>query len=267
MLIIKNIKNMNMFDYDDDCDEYDEYDEKSEEDEDLKKAIEASLDIEFDKIVELSKNNDLELFSEELQLEAAIKLSLSTKQPLYQRPIGKIYNIDNIFKDTIFNLLIDRGCLKDLYSFCTTRWHYYEIIRRERYKINDKLLSLRQIHLSLIKLKIYSFEGINSFELLDKLGNKIFTKQYYVVANSDKCGCVTKNTILYIKIPAVNEQIIIGRTKNNKPKIFSCKWERFFHKKDKEELKPGANSNKEAVTLLNSCVYDERCNEILKSGY
>lgn len=249
-----------MFDYYDD-----EY--KSEEDEDLKRAIEESLDSEFDKVVESSKNDNLELFTEELQLEAAIKLSLSTKQPLYQRPIGKIYNIDNIFKDTLFNLLIDRGCLKDLYSFCTTRWHYYDIIRRERYKINDKLSSLRQIHPSSIKFKIFSFDGINSFELFDKLGNKIFTKQYYVVANSDKCGCVTKNTILYVKIPSVYEDIIIGRTKNDKIKTFKCNWARFFHKNGHNELIPGANSNKEAVTLLNSCVYDKRCNKILKFGY
>ena len=240
------------------------YDDRSD-DEDLKKAIEASLDDnEFNKILELSKNNNLELFTEELQLEAAIKLSLSIKQPLFQTPIGKIYDIDDVFKDTLFNTLINRGCLKDLYSFCITRYHYYEIIRKERRKINDLLLSLKQIHPSSINFKINSFENYRCFEL-DKFDNKIFTKQYYLVANSDKCGCTTKNTILYIKIPT-NENILIGINKDETLKIFKCDRDRYYsYKNSNHELKEGTNYNIFAKILLDSCVYDIRCDEILKS--
>jgi hypothetical protein len=242
--------------------------ELNKSDEDLKRIVELSLDDEFNKTIELSKNNSIELFTEELQLEAAIKLSLSTKQPVFQRPVGKIYNIDDIFKDTIFNILINRGCLKDLYSFCTTRWNYYDIIRKECniiYNFNDKFLSLKQTHPSLIKFKINSFENNKYFDLLGKSGHIMCTKQYYIVANSDKCGCMTKNTILYIKIPVSNEDIIIGRDKN--PKTFRCNRNYYFHKNIKGKLKPGVNYNEDAIKFLDSRVYDERCDGILESGY
>lgn len=251
------------------CDYYDELDD----DENLKRAIEVSLnaDDEFNKVLELSKDNNLELFTEELQLEAAIKLSLSTKQPLFQRPIGKIYDIDDIFKDTLFNVLTNRGCLKDLYSFCITRKHYYDIIRKERYKINDKLLSLKQIHPSSINFKINSFENYKYFEIgeLEKINRitfntKIFTKQYYVVANSDRCGCTTRNTILYIKIPKANEDIIIGRDKEGTPRTCRCSGDLYYVYQN-NELKEGTNSNRYARILLDVCVYDIRCDDILKS--
>jgi len=247
---------MNIFDYHDN-----EYNYQL--DDDLERTIEKSLENEFNKIVELSKNNSLELSTEELQLEAAIKLSLSIKQPPFRVPLGKIYDIDDVFKDTLFDLLINRGCLKDLYSFCTTRWHYYDIIRKERYNINDKLLSLKQIHPSSINFKINSFEKFSYFEL-EKFGQKTFTKQYYLVANSDKCGCVTKNTILYIKIPTANEGIIIGRDKKGSPRTFRCPWDCYYYKNSNNKLTSGTNSNKDAKLLLDSCVYDIRCDKILQ---
>lgn len=255
-------------DYDnyDDCDDYEDYENKSSEDDDLKRAIEASLDNDLNKVIELSKNDDIQLFTEELQLETAIKLSLSIKQPVFQRPVGKIYNIDDIFKDTLFDLLINRGCLKDLYSFCTTRWDYYHIIKRERYNINDKLLSLKQIHPVSIKLKIDSFEYVKYFEL-DRPDGRVFTKQYYVVANSDKCGCITKNTILYVRVPAGCEDIIIGRDKKNNAITFKCGLDYYFHKNGDEKLKLGVNSNEDALKLLRSCSDDSRCIEILKSHH
>lgn len=241
----------------------------SSEDENLKKAIEASLNEDLNKTIELSKNNDLQLYTEELQLEKAIKLSLSIKQPVFNRPLGKIYIIDHIFKDIMLSILIQRGCLKDLYSFCLTRWDYYDIIRRDRDKLNDKLLSLKQIHPSSIKFQINSFERSKYFKI-DKinngLGNTIYTKQYYLVANSDKCGCVSKNTTIFIRIPTSNTDIIIGRTKNNNLKTFKCNYPCYFYKKAREKrLTPGLQSNDDVITLLNSCVYDPRCDDILDS--
>jgi hypothetical protein len=239
-----------------------------ENDEDLKKAIEESLKDDIDDVIELSKKTNLQLFTEELQLEAAVKLSLSTKQPVYKAPLGKIYMIDDIFKDTLFNLLIERGCLKDLYAFCITRWHYYDIIRRERYKIDDKLLSLKQIHPSSIKFKIFNFEKTRCFEFNNN-GYKVYTKQYYVAANCDKCGCVTKNTILYIKIPAAYEEINIGNKKESRrviPITFRLNNDTFFYEHDKK-LKRGINSDDNIKLLLDRCLYDKQCDELLKFGY
>jgi len=236
-----------------------------ENDEDLKKAIEESLKDDIDDVIELSKTTDLQLFTEELQLEATVKLSLSTKQPVYKASLGKIYMIDDIFKDTLFNLLIERGCLKDLYSFCITRWHYYDIIRRERYKIDDKLLSLKQIHPSLINFKIFNFEKTRCFEFNNN-GYKIYTKKYYVVANCDKCGCVNKNTILYIKIPVAYEDIMIGRTSEKKSRLpitFRLNRDNFFREHNKL-LEQGINSDDNIKSLLERCWYDKGCDKILK---
>jgi len=236
-----------------------------DEDEDLKRAIEESLKDDIDDVIELSKNTDLQLYTEELQLEAAIKLSLSTKQPVYKAPLGKIYNIDDIFRDTLLNLLIERGCLKDLYSFCVTRWHYYDIIRREHYKIDDKLLSLKQIHPSSINFKIFNFEKTKCFEFNNN-GYKVYTKKYYVVANCDKCRCISKNTILYIKIPARNEEIKIANKKEARrviPITFRLNYDVFFYEQNKE-LKRGINFNDNIKSLLDRCSHDKRCKKLLK---
>ena len=242
------------------------YENNDLSDENLKKAIEESLKDDIDDIIELSKKTDLQLFTEELQLEAAVKLSLSTKQPVYKAPLGKIYTIDDIFKDTLFNLLVERGCLKNLYSFCVTRWHYYDIIRRERYKIHDKLLSFKQIHPSSIKFKIFNFEKTRCFEFNNN-GYRVYTTQYYVVANCDKCGCVNKNTILYIKISARNEEIKIGNKKEARriiPITFRLNNDAFLHEHNRK-LERGINYDDNIKSLLDKCIYDKRCDELLKS--
>lgn len=246
------------------------HDYDDDEDEELNKILELSLkDDDYNRAIELSKHNNIDLFREEMQLEVALKISKSFKQPEYQRPVGKIYQLDDIFKDLLLNVLIKRGCLKDIYAFCTTRWYYYHILKRERYHIHDKLINLKQIHPSNIKFKIHSFEEEKWFELKDGLGNTLCTKQYYVVANSDSCGCLGKNCTLYIKIPVGNEHIIVGRYGGwgGDPILRRCTRSHYFNGNCEGKLELGTAQNQDATMLLNSCVHDIRCDEILTLGY
>jgi len=255
---------MNEFAYDSD---FDDNHSDGSQDEDLKNALKLSLNYDLEKTIEISKNENLELFTEELQLEAALKLSLSTKQPPFKRPVGKIYTIDHIIKDIFIDYLIERGCLKMLYSFCLTRWNYYDMIMRKRRMINSKLISCKQLDPSVANFDTsyfqnYKYFKINTINKFNKTTQVIFTKQYYIVANSDKCGCVSKNTILYIKIP----WSIIGTYRKNKFKKFGDLQNVFFHKEPQVNiLFDGILNNIDVVNLLNKCSHDNRCDQILNS--
>lgn len=158
------------------------------------------------------KFDNLDKLTEDMQLKAAISLSLSTKQPVYTRPGGPIYKIDHIIYDTIVDCLISNGCMKLLSYFMVTRTHYYNILFKKYNEIYSQMdMKIRIIPFQYFKdfYKIIE-DGIAKdikkvfwFKMLGSgihAPNLTFTCDSFILAaKCDKCLCVMKKEIIHMR--------------------------------------------------------------------
>lgn len=109
---------------------------------DLEEALKRSLEY---------PTQTLHSFTEEMHLKRALSESLTIKQPYFTSATEKLIALIFPVRDLFIPILVERGNLRDLHSFCTTNRAIYRIYKSIEEKCLNTMMDYRLVPLEKIR--------------------------------------------------------------------------------------------------------------------
>lgn len=189
--------------------------EKEQVEEDYDNDEEMIVDCELQEALRLSlkcPRQQLCAFTEEIHLKRALSESLSIKQPYFSSAMEKLCALIFPVKDLFIPILVERGNLRDLVSFCSINTGNYRIYKDIEEKCLVSMLEYRIIPHSKLRgtykqpdyrilFGSHKQQDSKSFSriLCYKTGREVHCKWPFVVALCDAAYSLKTDTRIYIR--------------------------------------------------------------------